>query len=119
MSGFAQLVHSRISAASHAGTLAKNPTRSLAGPDGKQALAAGSRSLQHLTETNQACAADARCHKTWEVLGVAYEGSGADTRTALTQLQTLLRALTEEDSDVAGDDQVQTYRRHLHRLLDH
>jgi len=119
MSVFAQTVRTRVGSAHHQGTLAKNPTRTLAGPDGKQALAAGSRALQHLAETNASCAEDERCKKTWEVLGVAYEGSGADTRTALTQLQTLLRALTEEDSDVAGDDQVQTYRRQLHRILDH
>jgi len=119
MSAFAQNVRTRIGAAQHRGTLARNPTRTLAGPEGKEVLAAGSRALQHLAETNASCAEDERCQKAWQVLGVAYEGSGADTRTALTQLQTLLRELTEEDSDVAGDEQVQTYRRHLHRLLDH
>jgi hypothetical protein len=119
MSGFAEMVHSRVTSAQRAGTLASNPMRGIAGEGGTQALAAGSRALQHLTQTNQACAQDERCHKAWQVLELAYQGSGADTRTALTQLQTLLRSLTEEDSDVAGDRQVQIYRRRLHKLLDH
>lgn len=119
MSAFAERVHSRITAAQRSGTLARNPIKDLAGREGQEALAAGSGALQHLSQTNSECAKDERLQRSWQVLEVAYQGSGADARTALTQLQTLLRALTEEDSDVAGDNEVQTYRAHLHRLLNH
>ena len=120
MSSFAQMVRSQITAAQRTGSLARNPNRGLAGNGGKQALAAGSRALEHLSQTNPLCAADPRCQSTWQVLELAYQhGSTADARTALTKLQELLRTLTAEDSDIAADDQVQAYRRRLHALLDH
>lgn len=119
MSRFAEIVQARVGNAAASGTLVRNPVRDMGGPRGKQALEAGSRALQHLASTNEACASDDRCVKAWEVIKIAYEGSGGDARTALTQLQTLLAVLTAEDSDVAGDPDIQAFRRRLHKLLDH
>lgn len=119
MSTFAELVSHRVGSASRKGTLARNMPKILAGQVGHQAVEAGTQALDHLTRTNTACAADPRCQKVWQVLAVAHaSGTHGDIRTALTQLQTLLRQLTEEDSDVGGDQAVQTFRRRLNRLLD-
>lgn len=119
MSHFAQLVRRNVAQAAQAGTLARNMPKILSGPVGLAYLEAGSQALQHLTQSNGACHEDPRCQKVWEILAVAHDSrTPGDVRTALTQLQTLLRRLTEEDSDVGGDEDIQTFRRRLNRLLD-
>jgi len=83
-------------------------------------LQAGQRCLEYLTASIPACAGDERCKQAYEVLRIAFEqGTLADARTALTQLQTHLRELTEEDSDVAADLELQRFRKQLHLILDH
>lgn len=85
-----------------------------------QTLQAGQRCLEYLIKRVPACAADERCRRAYEVLSVAFDqGSLADARTALTQLQTHLRELTEEDADVAADLELQRFRKQLHLILDH
>lgn len=82
-------------------------------------LEAGQRCLDHLA-IKGGYADDPRCRRVREVLEVAYrEGTLADARTALTQLQTCLRSLTEEDADVSSDLELQNFRRQLHMALDH
>jgi hypothetical protein len=84
------------------------------------AMLAGYRAISHLRDKIPACSLDPRCEQVQEVLKIANDqGTPADHRTALTQLQTLLRELTEEDSDVSADDEVQRFRKRLHLLLDH
>lgn len=119
MSTFAQIARQRVHDANTRGVLARNMPRILGGPVGRQFVEAGTQALDHLAKSNGPCGADPRCQKVWEILAVAHQsGSPGDTRTALTQLQTLLRLLTEEDSDVGADEDIQTFRRQLGRLLD-
>lgn len=119
MSSFAEIVRQRVRNADASGVLARNMPRLLTGHRGKSFIEAGTQCLDHLTKNNGPCRADPRCHKVWQSLSAAYQsGTPGDARTALTQLQTLLRQLTEEDGDIGGDEDVQTFRRQLGRLLD-
>jgi hypothetical protein len=110
------MVRSRIAAARAAGTLTADTD-----PVGfaKSVLAAGSRSLLHVTQALPVYGEDPQVISVWETLEIAYDGSGADARTALTRLQGLLTSLTAADADIAGDAQIQIFRQELHRLLDH
>lgn len=119
MSNFAALVQTRISRARNEGRLTRGSLVHEGERADAEAVGAGVLAMRHLSETNQACASDERCTKTWQMLEVAAQGSPADARTALTALQSLLHALTQEDADVAGDQEVQVFRRRLHLLLDH
>lgn len=118
MSTFAQMVRHRVAQAAATGRLT-NPHRDLEGDKGRTAAANGLQLVQQLTATNPAWGQDKDCQEVVVVLQVAGKGSPADVRTALTRLQRLLANLTAGDSDVAGDDMVQEFRRNLHLCLDH
>lgn len=119
MSTFAHLVRRRVNAAAQQGTLGRNTGKLLGGPVGRKYVEAGTQALDYLTRNNGPCSQDDRCQRVWQVLSVAHQsGTPGDVRTALTQLQSLLRSLTEEDSDVGADEHVQLFRRQLNRLLD-
>jgi hypothetical protein len=75
--------------------------------------------VQGLAASNVVCTQEGGCKEVATVLQVAGQGSPADVRTALTQLQRLLSNLTAADSDVAADETVQQLRRELHLCLDH
>lgn len=93
------------------------PRASLEGVQSSEVVQAANRAFEHLAATNGFCRNDDRCRQVSETLGVVR--TEADIRTALTQAQALLASLTAEDADVAGDTEVQTFRRQLHLLLDH
>lgn len=117
MGQFSEIVRKRMRIA-HTPAIRANPE--LPADAAGKTLQAGQRCLEYLTQSLPACADDERCKRVYEVLCVAFDqGSLADARTALTQLQTHLRELTEEDSDVAADLRLQQFRKQLHLILDH
>lgn len=107
MSDFASLVRNRVGAVRR-GAGATAPIDALAQAKGE---------LERLMVAG-ACP-DTRCADVLVAVNLAGSGTAADARTALTRVQSLLRALTEEDANVASDESVQAYRRALHALLDH
>lgn len=118
MSDFAYMVRNRLSSASSDGRLT-NPSRNLDGRVGDRAVVSGRSLVERLISTNVACARDKDCTEVLTVLKISGQGTPADKRTALTRLQRLLENLTAADSDVAGDLEVQKFRRSLHLALDH
>lgn len=118
MSHFAAMVRERVEGAATSGHLAAQH-RSLDGEVGRAALGAGMNVVQRLATQNPAAAADKACQELVAVLQVAAKGTPADARTALTRLQRYLCELTAADSDVAGDEGIQSFRRQLHLALDH
>ncbi len=96
----------------------------VAGPDERDEtrdyVASGTQALRHLAATVPSCAADPRCDEMWGRLEGAYaDGTPAQQRSVLTQMQSLLTLLTAEDDSVAGDGKIQIFRRQLHTALDH
>jgi hypothetical protein len=87
------------------------------GIQSSEVLEASNRAMVHLMGTNTFCRDDNRCERLCGTLATVQ--TEADVLTALTQTQALLTSLTAEDADVAGDSEVQDFRRQLHMLLDH
>lgn len=84
----------------------------------KTLLGLGSQVLDRLGRQDPHYVQDGlRC---WTMMEAAWNSpSRADRRTALTCLQVKLQQWTAEDANVAGDADVQQFRKVLHLALDH